>query len=306
MGSVSGQWAASGLRDPIRQDDQENGTEEVRHMFRSVLIPLDGSSFSERALPLAEMVGRAEGTSLHLVSVDDGGGGKEEYLAGVAGRLGDAGVAADYTVLDGKIVDALESHAKQVEADLIVMTTHGRSGFERLRLGSVAEGLVTRGVAPMLLFHPETEGSTSIPDSIKRVVVALDHSPFAQSILAPVENLGRSVGVKSYTLVHVAEGKGAAGKAGWTPLAAVQARANERVGPIRDRLGAEGAEVDIQVVMASEPGDGIIGIARDQGADLIAMTTHGMTGLRPTLVGSVAADVLRKWHGLLLLRRPEE
>ena len=144
-----------------------------------------------------------------------------------------------------------------------------------------------------------------MPDSIKHVVVALDHSPFAQSILEPVQKLGRSAGVSGYTLVHVAESKGV-GKAGWTPLAAVQARANERVGPIRDQLGAEGAEVDIQVVMASEPGDGIIGIAREHDADLIAMTTHGMTGLRPTLVGSTAADVLHKWHGLLLIRRPGE
>lgn len=274
-------------------------------MFRSVLVPLDGSSFSEQALPLAEMVGRVAGTRLHLVSVDGDGAEKEAYLSGIAERLGGEGVEVEHVVLGGKIVDAIEDHARQTGTDLIVMATHGRSGLERLRLGSVAEGLVTRGVAPMLLFHPGPDGPSAIPESIDRVVVALDHSPFAQSILEPVERLGKAVGVSTYTLVHVAESKGA-GKAGWTPLLAVQARANERVAPIRERLGSEGAEVDIQVVMASEPSDGILGVAEQAGADLIAMTTHGMTGVRPTLVGSVAAQVLRKWHGPLLLRRPEE
>lgn len=274
-------------------------------MFRSVLVPLDGSSFSEQALPLAKMVGRSDGTRVHLVTVDDDGDSKAGYLEEVAGRLAGDGLVVEHAVLSGKTVDAIESHAKAVDAELIVMATHGRSGFERLRLGSVAEGLVTRGVAPMLLFNPESEDAAA-PGVIERVVVALDHSAFAQSILEPLQNLGNSAEVKSYTLVHVAESKGTTGRAGWTPLSTVQARANERVGPIRDQLGAAGAEVDIQVVMASDPSDGILGIAEEGNADLIAMTTHGMTGLKPTLVGSVAASVLRQWHGLLLLRRPEE
>lgn len=273
-------------------------------MFRSVLVPLDGTPFSERSLPLARLVGSGAGTRLHLVSVNGGGSEREEYLQGVRERLDTPDVEVDHTLLGGKIVDALEGFAKEVDADLIVMTTHGRSGLDRLRLGSVAEGLVTRGIAPMLLYHPGPDVESGAPPKLDRVVVALDHSAFAQSILEPVERLGKVAGVSSYTLVHVAESKGV-GKAGWTPISAVQARANERVAPIRERLSASGAEVDIQVVMASEPADGILGVAEQAKADLIAMTTHGMTGVRPTLVGSVAAQVLRKWHGAVLLRRPE-
>jgi nucleotide-binding universal stress UspA family protein len=272
-------------------------------MFHSVLVPLDGSPFAEQALPLAQMVGRSSDNPLHLVCVDDGGG-HDGYLADVADRLMKDGVRADYSVIQGKVVDAIEAHAIQIEADLIVMATHGRSGFERLRLGSVAEGLVTRGVAPMLLYHPSEDGG-SVPEALARVVVALDHSAFAQSVLDPLEALGKAVGTSSYTLVHVAEDK-AVGRAGWTPLSTVQARAMERVAPIRERLGGDEVEVDVQVVMASEPSEGILGVAEEVGADLIALTTHGMTGLRPTLVGSVAAQILRNWNGVLLLRRPVE
>jgi len=275
-------------------------------MFGSVLVPLDGTSFSERSLPLAEMVGKVAGTRLHLVSVDGGGAEKEGYLTGIADRLRAGGADVEHAVLEGKVVDALAGHAQKVAADLVIMATHGRSGLDRLRLGSVAEGLVTRGVAPMLLFHPGPDSSSEAPAAIERVVVALDHSSFAQSILEPLESLGRAAGVSSYTIVHAAESKGAAGRAGWTPVAAVQARANERMGPIRERLGADGAEVDLQVVIAAEPSDGILGVAQAANADLIAMTTHGMTGLRPTMLGSVASQVLRGWNGLLLLRRPEE
>jgi nucleotide-binding universal stress UspA family protein len=213
-------------------------------------------------------------------------------------------MAVDHAVLSGKVLDALEAKAKDVGADLIVMATHGRGGLERLRLGSVAEGLVSRGLAPMLLIHPAPDGEPAvIPESLDRVVVALDDSAFAQSILEPLESLGKAARVSHYTLVHVARER-AAGHAGWTPLSAVQARAEERMRPIRERLEGPETQVDVQVVMAAEPSAGILGVAKEAGADLIAMTTHGMTGVRPTLVGSVAAQVLRNWTGLLLLRRP--
>ena len=65
-----------------------------------------------------------------------------------------------------------------------------------------------------------------------------------------------------------------------------------------------GSDVDVQVIMASDPSEGILGVAEETGADLIAMTTHGMTGARPALFGSVAASVLRRWSGPLLVQRP--
>ena len=252
------------------------------------------------------MVGRVAGTRLHLISVDEPGSDANDtnkYLTEIRERLEGAGIEVDHVVLEGTVVDSIEDRAKQVEADLIVMATHGRSGLERLRLGSVAEGLVSRGIAPMLLFHPEPDGATSVPESIHKLVVALDQSALANDILDPLETLGKVTGVSSYTLVHVADGKGA-GKPGWAPLSTIRARAKEGIAPIRERLGD--VEVDVQVVMASNPSDGILGVAEEAGADLIAMTTHGMTGLKPTLVGSVAAQVLRKWSGPLLVHRPSE
>lgn len=268
-------------------------------MFQSVLVPLDGTTFSERSLPLARMVAGEPATRLHLVSVN---GDHDGYLTRIADGLRLQSIAVDQATLGGDIVEALEDHARRVGADLIVMATHGRSGLERLRLGSVAEGLVTRGVAPVLLFHAGSEDSAESGAGIDRVVIALDRTAYSQMILDPVETLGKAAGVSHYTIVHVADGT-RVGKAGWTPSSVVQARTSEYLAPVRERLGADGAQVDVHVVTASDPSDGILRVAREVEADLIALATHGMTGLRPTLTGSVASQVLHKWHGSLLLRR---
>ena len=280
-------------------------------MFRSVLVPLDGSPFSEQALPLAQLIGRGAGARLHLghVHVPDshtngrGREQKEEYLTQVVQRLTAEGIDADQTLLAGTVLKAIEEWAQQVAPDLIVMATHGRSGLERLRRGSVAEGLVSRGIAPMLLLHADAGDEPPVVKALDHVVVALDQSSFAQSILDPLASFGKAAGVSSYTLVHVVDGKGT-GRAGWTPLAAVQARAMEHLDPVRARLQEPDVDIDVQVVMASDPSEGILGVAEKVGADLIAMTTHGTTGIRSTLLGSVAAHVLRDWYGPLLLQRP--
>lgn len=269
-------------------------------MFQSVLVPLDGTAFSERSLPLARMVAGEPGTRLHLVSVNRDS--DDDYLTRIADALRRQSIDVDQGTVGGEVVEALEEYAKTVGADLIVMATHGRSGLERLRLGSVAEGLVTRGVAPVLLFHAGPLDSAETRGAIDRVVIALDRTADSQTILDPVETLGEAAGVSSYTIVHVAN-ENRVGKAGWTPSSVIQARAREDLTPVLERLGADGAQVDVHVVAASDPSEGILRVAREVDADLIALTTHGMTGLRPTLTGSVASHVLHKWHGSLLLRR---
>jgi nucleotide-binding universal stress UspA family protein len=285
-------------------------------MFSSILVPLDGSPFSEQALPLAEILGRSSETKVHLGHVyarargdrreEANGGleldGKDDYLARLVERLKEGGIQADQWLMEGKVAEAIEDWAEEMNADLIVMATHGRAGLERFRLGSVAESLVSRGRTPMLLLHP---GEGTAGRSLEKAVVALDGSLFAQTILDPLRSVGVAAGIKSYTLLHVADDKGV-GKAGWTPVTTRQSRAEEQLDRLRAQLEGTDAHVEVRVVTASDPSEGILEFAEKEGAGLIAMTTHGMTGLRPTLLGSVAAKVLHSWEGPLLLRRPVE
>src|SRR5579872_7243588 len=117
-------------------------------MLRSILVPLDGSAFAEHALSWAVSLARCTDAALNLaqvhVSSDDQATDaavrerENTYLGDVARRLAAiASVRVGVALLDGVIVDALRQHAKTVQADLIVMTTHGRGPLSQLWLGSI-------------------------------------------------------------------------------------------------------------------------------------------------------------------------
>src|SRR5205823_6503664 len=154
------------------------GSREVV-MFRSLLVPLDGTPFGEHALPLAAGVARRSGAAVHLVHVPGGSGeaprGRERaYLAEAAGRLvvRAPGVTVGTRVLEGAgaegLADALLKHAGEVGADLLVLSSHGRSGLARWWLGSVADDLVRRTAVPLLLAHTADEQPHWEPEPVFR------------------------------------------------------------------------------------------------------------------------------------------
>lgn len=134
-----------------------------------VLVPLDGSSMAEEALGVAAGVLRA-GTTLLLVRAVEAHGSPfkepteaqvaaiqdaEVYLAAVADRMHGMGVKDVATsVWYGPPVESIADAAHYRSADLIVMTTHGRSGLSRLLLGSVAEAVLRATTTPVLLLRP--------------------------------------------------------------------------------------------------------------------------------------------------------
>lgn len=138
---------------------------------KTVLVPLDGSKLAEEALAHAIAFAR-EGAMLVLVRAADGHAtpltdptiariaavqDAEIYLATVADRLRRVGVAdVETSVQYGGPVDGIADVARTRNVDLIVMSTHGRSGLGRLVLGSVAEGVVRATSTPILLLRPGT------------------------------------------------------------------------------------------------------------------------------------------------------
>lgn len=135
-----------------------------------VLVPLDGSMLAEGALAPAIGFGRA-GAKLVLIRAVETHGTPfanpadaqvvaieeaEKYLAGVAVRARDAGATdVDTSVWYGPPVDSIADAAEFRKADLIVMSTHGRSGIGRFVLGSVAESVLRATTTPILLLRPE-------------------------------------------------------------------------------------------------------------------------------------------------------
>jgi nucleotide-binding universal stress UspA family protein len=134
-----------------------------------ILVPLDGSALAESALPPAVELARPAGATLLLIRAAearvvpgaDPVGAQvevvleaEAYLEGVAARLREQGtLAVEPTVWYGPAVASIVDAARAGRIDLIVMTTHGRSGLGRLILGSVAESVLRGTSTPILLLR---------------------------------------------------------------------------------------------------------------------------------------------------------
>ncbi|HEX6939472.1 MAG TPA: universal stress protein [Longimicrobiales bacterium] len=294
--------------------------------YRVVLVPLDASAFAEQALPYAEAVARAAGARIELVlaheyeAIMDGlvlepawdeevRERSREYLERVAAEVASrAGVQVEVRLLvGGRAAVAVERGIRDSGADLVVMSTHGRTGLARAWLGSVADTLVRHVDVPLLLVRPREDGGAGERVRFDDVVVALDGSVLSEAILPHAAALGRPGGTR-YTLVRVVP---PALVVGGHVMELDEERARELVAKAEAYLrGVAGAlrpwsaEVRTRTVKHSAPAAAILDVAAEVGADLIAMTTHGYGGLRRLLLGGTADKVLRGATCPVLMQRP--
>lgn len=304
-------------------------------MIRSLLIPLDGSEFSERSLPLARAVARRTGATLHLAHVhrshvpdhfltdthlhvqgldlaehDERHRVEERaYLDRQAAALQSEGIATEVALLDGHVADELNRYAREVSADLIVITTHGHTGVNRMWLGSSADALLRHTRTPLVVLHPAaTAGAPAHFEAPTHIVVALDGSRRSEAILEPVTALAQAVGAR-VTLVHIVSTRAVSGARisplGPTTLEAILGMADEYVASVAERVAPGLPEVATRVLAHESSALGLTEAAHAVGADMIAIGTHGYGGLRRSVLGSVADKVLRSSPLPLLVQRPE-
>lgn len=298
-------------------------------MFRTVMVPLDGSTFAEAALPLARaVVDRIDGATLRLVTVHEpvptfaqadweasAREWSEHYLSEVTRRLGDSSRSTiESAVLSGSVAVELEKAAEE-GVDLLVMATHGRGMLSRAWLGSVADHFVRHSPCPVLLARPRTSedeapAPAEVPD-IEHILVALDGSDFGETVLPQAERLAELFGA-SITLVQVI----AYPLEIASPYLPHTVQMNQQVveeakagahtyleglaGPLREK----GIDADAHVEVDTQAGHGILRAAEDTGVDLIAMATHARTGVKRTFLGSTADKVVRGAQRPVFLHRP--
>jgi nucleotide-binding universal stress UspA family protein len=301
-------------------------------MASTILVPLDGSLLSELALPVAVRLARGSGGTLHLVRIHvaptrppvslEGGPVDDDdedsrcweaeraYMAGIRERLGPRSeLATRIAVLNEPVAEALATYAALKRIDLIVMATHGRSGLARAWMGSVADDLLRRSRVPVVMVRGTEE--TVAAEARPRILIALDGSSVAEKVVEPAVSLGRSLDAE-YTLLRVVNPLGLMGDLP-VVLAPRMARAiaAQHEGEARTYLAEiawwmqdRGLDVKTRVMTAERPGDAIVSEAEREGADFIAMATHGRGGLSRMLMGSVAGQVLHATQTPLLLYRP--
>lgn len=310
-------------------------TNKEATMLSKIMVPLDGSSFGEFALPLAVSLAKRSGALLHLVHVDvplvsayaGGPGGPfvsapgleaeryeraRDYLAAVQQRVvATPGISATCEILDGPVSATLVEYAESAGIDLIVMTTHGRGPLVRLWLGSVADGLVRRATVPLLFVRPLADADPATPAApFRHVLIPLDGSELAEQVIAPALDVAGHADV-DYTLMRIAEPymvfdpalrRVAAPEHEQTRLHAEQA--TEYLATIADRLRPAGVHASTDVMIAEHAATALVAAAHEGQYDLIAISTHGRGGLNRLLVGSVADKILRASSCPVLIVRP--
>ena len=303
-------------------------------MMKKLLIPLDRSPLSEQAVGRAAAIARATQAAIDLVLVhepfgnafDIGRNGdatdlaeEHQYLESIAAELrSGASLPVTCTVLKGGASEMICERAKAIDADLIVMTSHARTGIGRLWLGSVADAVVRNANMPVLMLRPAERpmDQDAAHHLFKHILVPLDGSSLAAEALGPATEIARA-SEADLTLLRVLAPVPLMSAYDITvPLAhapfvpdepATRELASEVVSELDEvarRLHDEQhLPVRSALVVSERTAASIIDYARGHDIDLIAMCTHGRGATR-LLVGSVADALLRGSGIQMLLHRP--
>lgn len=292
-------------------------------MYKSILVPLDGSVAAEQALPFAAQLARAMTARLILAQAAFAEGevsdaltqlqarltqAAQAYLAPLARRLADEGLAVAIATPAARPADAILMAMDLNDVDLVVMTTRGRSALGRWAFGSVAEAVLSQTGTPVFLVRA-TDKARHQPCSLAntRFLVALDGSFFAEAALPHAVTLAHAFGAPLILLRVVTPPEGQPRGHGLPSEPVVEAinrgvtRANEYLHALAETLREQRltVEIDVQVGGAAETI-----LAEGQDCSLVIMTTHGRTGLARLTAGSVAMNVLRHGAHPLLVVRP--
>jgi nucleotide-binding universal stress UspA family protein len=263
---------------------------------QKILTALDGSKTSESILPYLETLLASQDANVTLVKVIPAASSARTqeaytYLDRAAAGLRGKGAIVDTQVLTGAPAPTLVDMAVRGQFSLILMCSRGKSGIKRFLMGSVAEEVLRRSSIPVLIVHPLTKTTGKL--RIKRIVVPLDGSLRSSSILPHVAPLAKATGAKLLFMTTIEP------RAKVDYPVEVLARNLFRE---QKRLHKQGIQTEL-AIRYGDPVVEILSFGDVQNADLVALSTHGRTGVERTLYGSVAESVLRKGKLPLLLLR---
>ena len=292
--------------------------------FRSILVPLDGSALAEKALAAAlqlarAMAGRADAASVRLIllrvvgpvalvaadpmlydelmrmGVDEA----QAYLKTVVETVDAGPVQVEVQAVSGAPADAIVHFAEEHGVDLIVMSSHGRTGSSRWVYGSVAEKVLHHAPCATVIIRAHVAVAMF---QNRKILVPLDGSPLAERALEPALVIADAM-QSDVTLLRVAPGR--------ETLPQSTSPSGEDLGVVRDIAAAQEraeAEAYLQriygtranrhlffdvVTTGGDIADAIVSYADERHVDLIVMSSHGRSGIGRWLHGSVAEKVLR-------------
>lgn len=277
--------------------------------MKQILVPLDGSALAERALPYAQQLARATSAQITLLRVAPSStAAAEEYMAQIKERL-DGELKIQTRIVSGVPALAIVPAARELAADLIVMTSHGRTALGRAVYGSVTDAVLRNAsvpvlVAPSQVARPWFVAETGRP---RKVLVALDSGDLAEQALPAALDLATSLQaeiVLAGVIVPPAIGY-AEGYAYYAFEPEAQRHELEiYLEGVAMPLRTQGFSVS-HFTAVGDAAAMLVEAARERGADAIVLATHGRSGMARLVLGSVALGVLRKSDLPVLLVRPQ-
>jgi nucleotide-binding universal stress UspA family protein len=321
-------------------------------MFQRILVPLDGSERAERVIPFAVNIARATGGSvvllrvtprsydLYLLSVEASQDTQDvleerrnqdkRYLAQLVSSEALAGVGVVTEVVDGAPAEAILAVADAQKVDLILMCSHGYTGFKHWVLGSIAQKVAWHSTTPVLILREGSEMLSGLSPNVGhpiRALVALDGTPFTEAALMPAAQLVAVCSGPARGELHLThliklpslEEEMAYIRLGIEPdrMQAALRQADHYLQGIKERLYREmGTELAVDITWSVEEctdvAEALLKIAQGEGkgthtpSDLIALATHGRGGLNRWIRGSVAERVLGSATMPLLIVHPHK
>ena len=315
-------------------------------MFKRILVPLDGSERAEQAIPVAARVARASGGTVILVQVapfpaDYQAEKKlpvEVYSESVmeevkalpmaylehASKMAElVGVRTETRVNYGEVAPSILAMVETLAVDLIVMCSHGYTDFKRWALGSIAHKIIPHSSVPVLLLR---DGGPMLKTKALSVLVALDGSPMAESVLDPVVRLANALASAMRVTLHLVRvvdllpsygyGRFAANvlpdqfreeakREAIAYLSATAQRMIDREDTLPDFIVTTSIAVNPDVTEA------LVQLTEEElhaggRFDLLAMATHGRGGLQRWVMGSVTERVLHHSKLPMLIVRAVE
>jgi len=279
-------------------------------MYQTILVPLDGSQRAERVIPYVDYLAKAHQARIILVHAvqppvfytSEGRldqtqhiNEASDYLNQVAKRL-DLTADVQTVVASGDPASVIQWEALTVGVDLVVMTTHGRTGIGRFVYGSVADTVIRHVAIPVLLVPAHSPPHGTWPkDRPLRVLISLDGSEFSRSILSPTCDLAARPGLEIH-LARAIPPLVSTYAEGAVLVAYDQSDELTEVKRDLDRVARDPRLATYPVVVHPVFGpaaETIVGTATTVGADVIAMSTHGSGGMVRLVAGSVATTVIQ-------------
>jgi nucleotide-binding universal stress UspA family protein len=306
-------------------------TAEPIHVFKRILVPLDGSTCAEEALPIAAQIARVSNATIALVRIVPSNSiantqKATSYLQQIVADEALNGIDIHTELLKGNLIDTLINYTKQQQISLIVMCHHSKTGVKRWIVGSVAQQILRQSPVPLLIMRQRSTSFLQQPKIQHRpfsMLVTLDGSILAETVLLPATWISATLSAPLRGKLHLLRivqpthqidsragsivrrmNAEAIDKAS-TYLKHMEHRLNQsEIVPLHlDITSAVAFETNVAhtIMRVAECGETINNETICHGYDTIALATHGRRGLSRLLAGSTAERLLASSRVPLLI-----